>query len=128
MARRWVNAVGPHHPVGRSNNSDCQLQPEGRGSVMRFFESKATFAFSVILSIAIFAGQHAGAEELNILPLKISPAHTASIAQTVTNFRCHVSPVRRTRGDARPIARPYCDQPAALATAPPIAAPTDLNY
>jgi hypothetical protein len=95
---------------------------------MRFFESKPTFAFSVVLSIAIFAGQHAGAEELNTLPLKISPANTASVAQSVTNFRCHISPVRHADGTSRPVARPYCDQPAALTTAPATAAPTDLNY
>ena len=94
---------------------------------MRFFESKPTFAFSVVLSIAIFAGQHAGAEELNTLPLKISPANTASVAQSVTNFRCHISPVRHADGTSRPVARPYCDQPAALTTAPATAAPTDLK-
>jgi len=83
----------------------------------------------MILSIAISAGQRSGAMELNILPLKISPANTASVVQAVTNFRCHIVPVQRAHGDSLPIVRPYCDQPAAQTTAAPSsAAPTDLNY
>ena len=95
---------------------------------MRFLGAKPTFAFSVILSIAIFVGQEAGAEEFNILPLKISPADTARIARNVTNFRCHISPVGRADGNPQPIVRPRCDQPAAQTTAPSGPAPTDLNY
>jgi VCBS repeat protein len=96
-------------------------------NAMIFLGSKPAFALSVILSMAILVGQRAGTAEPNILPLKISPADTASIARTVTNFRCHISPVRRTDGNSQPIVRPYCDQPAAL-TAAPSPAPTDLNY
>jgi hypothetical protein len=89
---------------------------------------RPAFTLSIIVSVAIFVVCGARAADLNIIPLKVDPVAAAKMAQTVTNFRCHISPVRHGNGDLRPTVRPNCDQPAAQIAAPLIAAPTDLSF